>query len=262
MDKRIEKNYFIYVLELKNNKYYVGKTSNVSSRIAEHISNIGSTWTKKYKPKKIVNLYKNCCAFDEDKYTIMYMAIFGIDNVRGGSFCSIDLTHSEKTVLKKMIDSASDKCYRCGSDEHFASECVEQKQEHRTDTKPISDAIIQWCKNMSECGDIYIFLDEVTNKQYEFKQCEMEITDIPHTKDKFVKRISKKHNATIFNYTVSALKFHVKMLETLKYVVVYNTDDMAVLYHVPDGNMMTESTKQTLISSIEMMLEKNKSQDM
>jgi len=119
----IEKKYFVYVLELQNGKYYVGKTSNAASRIAEHIKKLGSSWTKKYKPKKIIKLYKNCDSFDEDKYTIMYMAIYGMDNVRGGSFCKLNLDHSDKIVIQKMVDSATDKCFKCGSLDHFANTC-------------------------------------------------------------------------------------------------------------------------------------------
>ena len=38
----------IYVLKLKNNKYYVGKTTSLR-RLKDHFSEGGSAWTKKYK---------------------------------------------------------------------------------------------------------------------------------------------------------------------------------------------------------------------
>jgi len=45
---------YIYILELDQNKYYVGKTNNVNFRIQDHINRNGSAWTKKYKPLKLI----------------------------------------------------------------------------------------------------------------------------------------------------------------------------------------------------------------
>ena len=59
---------FIYVLELENNKYYVGKTTNPDFRLEQHFTSSGSQWTKKYKPIKILELKPNCDVYDEDKY--------------------------------------------------------------------------------------------------------------------------------------------------------------------------------------------------
>ena len=63
----------IYVLQLENNKYYVGKTTQLDFRIQNHDNGIGSAWTKKYKPIKILKLFPNCDNYDEDKYTRMYI---------------------------------------------------------------------------------------------------------------------------------------------------------------------------------------------
>jgi len=37
---------FIYILELENKKYYVGKTTNPDFRLEKHFNNSGSQWTK------------------------------------------------------------------------------------------------------------------------------------------------------------------------------------------------------------------------
>ena len=51
---------YIYILQLEQNKYYVGKTGNPQFRLNNHITGSGSAWTKKYKPIKLIKLIPNC----------------------------------------------------------------------------------------------------------------------------------------------------------------------------------------------------------
>ena len=114
---------FIYILELENKKYYVGKTTNPDFRLEQHFNSSGSQYTKKYKPKKVLEIISNCDNFDEDKYTLKYMEKFGINNVRGGTFCELKLNKDNLSTIKKMINGSTDKCYICGENGHFANKC-------------------------------------------------------------------------------------------------------------------------------------------
>jgi hypothetical protein len=114
---------FIYVLQLENNKYYIGKTLRPEFRLEQHFNFIGSEWTKKYKPIKVIEIIPDCDNYDEDKYTIKYMEKYGINNVRGGSFCKINIDKDNIETIKKMINGSSDKCYICGNIGHFAKNC-------------------------------------------------------------------------------------------------------------------------------------------
>lgn len=116
---------FIYVLELENKKYYIGKTTNPEFRIEQHFNSSGSQWTKKYKPRKVLELLPNCDNYDEDKYTLKFMEQYGINNVRGGTFCELKLTTDNLSTIKKMINGSTDKCYICGENGHFASNCYQ-----------------------------------------------------------------------------------------------------------------------------------------
>jgi predicted GIY-YIG superfamily endonuclease len=49
----------IYILQLINNKYYVGKSNDLNMRIDEHSNGNGSQWTQIYKPVKILEIIKN-----------------------------------------------------------------------------------------------------------------------------------------------------------------------------------------------------------
>lgn len=51
------------------------------------------------------------------------MEQYGINNVRGGSFCQLKLDKDNLSTIKKMINGSSDKCYICGETGHFAKDC-------------------------------------------------------------------------------------------------------------------------------------------
>jgi predicted GIY-YIG superfamily endonuclease len=113
----------IYILKLNAGKYYIGKTKNIEKRWDEHIAGNGSGWTKKYKPISLVKSVISTSHFDEDKYVKEYMAKYGMDNVRGGTYSNIDLDDNSISSLKKEIWHSKNLCTRCGRNTHFIKDC-------------------------------------------------------------------------------------------------------------------------------------------
>ena len=120
---------YIYIRQLEKGKFYVGKTINPSFRLDSHFNSNGSAWTKIYKPIKMIELIPNCDDYDEDKYTRMYMDKYGIDNVRGGSFVSVELEQSTINHLTQMKNGTTNKCFIYGKSGHFAKDCSECNEE-------------------------------------------------------------------------------------------------------------------------------------
>ena len=119
---------YIYILQLEQGKFYVGKTDNPQFRMERHFDSNGSAWTRKYRPVRLVELIPNCDDYDEDKYTRMYMDMYGIDNVRGGSFVSLELDTQTVRQLTQMKRGTNNMCFRCGEKGHFANECGKNEE--------------------------------------------------------------------------------------------------------------------------------------
>ncbi|VBB17722.1 hypothetical protein YASMINEVIRUS_185 [Yasminevirus sp. GU-2018] len=115
----------IYVLELEHNKYYVGRTKSLLTRLADHMAGTGkgSLWTQKYKPVELLDIFPDR-EFEEDRVTLKLMKEKGVDNVRGGSFCNFELSQEELHIINKMMNSAGSTCFKCNNLGHYANECT------------------------------------------------------------------------------------------------------------------------------------------
>jgi len=94
----------VYVLKCESEKYYVGKTTNFKRRITDHYAGRGSLWTKKYPPTEVLETFKDCKSEDERIIVIRCMKKFGIENVRGGPYCSIVLSENVVRCLSREIN--------------------------------------------------------------------------------------------------------------------------------------------------------------
>jgi len=88
-----------YVLELNNNKFYIGKTEIGITRINQHCNKIKSNkWIFDNKILKY-NMYKMKSKYDEEILTLMYMKEYGPEHVKGGIFCEPNIDRCDSKIL-------------------------------------------------------------------------------------------------------------------------------------------------------------------
>ena len=85
-----------YVLELEDNKYYVGMTCNLNLRLLEHFTGeYSAKWTSKYKPIRLQEVHIGNI---ERVVTLKYMLKYGFKNVRGAGWCRIEMKNPPKAL--------------------------------------------------------------------------------------------------------------------------------------------------------------------
>lgn len=104
----------VYVLQLEQGKYYIGKTHSFDGFAGDefcfraHLEGRGCAWTKKYKPVSIIESHEYNTINEVDDLTKKYMMKYGIANVRGeDSYTIIELDEFQVKTLKKEFDKQS-----------------------------------------------------------------------------------------------------------------------------------------------------------
>jgi hypothetical protein len=167
--------YQVYVLKLENGKYFIGYTISLKN-LREQLEKKNIKWLQKNSFIKILKVYNNCDKFDVDKYTKKYMELYGIENVRGGSYYHFKLNENVIKQIEKEFDISNqniyeneeedeenkeeyiedsfdklekefeiiNKCSRCGSNDHYVYQCF-------VEFEPVSKNIKR-CKRCREYG--------------------------------------------------------------------------------------------------------------
>jgi predicted GIY-YIG superfamily endonuclease len=123
---------WLYVLKLKDDKYYVGTTTDLNTRFEAHWCGTAAAWTKKFPPVKVAAVYRDKSCFDEDAKVKELMSRFGMNEVRGGSYSFSVLTQEQISLLQKEINHANGNCIECGSKDHWVESCPNKKEKKKS----------------------------------------------------------------------------------------------------------------------------------
>lgn len=131
-DERKEKEdncYDLYVLACRENKYYIGRVrragaTTVARRYRQHKSGLGSAWTRRFPPLRIVKVVFKQDKWAEDRLVMKYMEKYGTENVRGGTYSQVQLTPVHLEALTSRLRSTNNACFKCGQLGHFVNACT------------------------------------------------------------------------------------------------------------------------------------------
>ena len=104
-DRISDTNWYVYLLKLQDEKYYVGIAVDPNKRFLEHQKQGKDcpNWCKKYKAIKIIETFETKykgmkdATLIEDIYTLKYIEKFGSENVRGGRYLWSDSKIKKKS---------------------------------------------------------------------------------------------------------------------------------------------------------------------
>lgn len=95
---------YISLIELKSNKYFIELTDKMIVDLKNDFFRFNYPWTRKYEPIKILEriVIEDNDINKLDDIVETYMAVYGIDNVRGGSYNTIILDNQNKNVKDSL----------------------------------------------------------------------------------------------------------------------------------------------------------------
>ena len=92
---------WVYILSLAGGHFYVGFSQDLHVRIASHFLGAGSRFTQLHKPLSVLSVQPGDTML-ETCVTISLMATHGWEKVRGGSYCTVEMTKPPACIAKAL----------------------------------------------------------------------------------------------------------------------------------------------------------------
>ena len=148
---------YVYILDLEDGKFYVGSTAKkLEHRLREHLEGkgLGADFTKAHKPLAHTIKSKHFHYFlcdsnkaekEELTKTLELMYEKGIDNVRGGPYCEMNLSDATKNAIQPLIDHLNRLCFNCHKPGHLRKNCSSQNSQS-VPNPPADDCVVEMPK--------------------------------------------------------------------------------------------------------------------
>ena len=134
----------IYILRCEHSKYYIGKTTlDVDQILEQHTRQKETKWTKIHPPISIMDTFIGD-KWDEEITFYRMADLYGIENVRGGSYKDVILTTDQKNTFTRLVCNVNGVCHKCRKSGHTESKCLLS-----TNDKPIE------VEDVPECNGIF-----------------------------------------------------------------------------------------------------------
>lgn len=125
-DQQTHRMSHIHLLALAGGKYYVGRSTRSAPKyLLKHMNGRINEWTIDHKPLEVVSSIPSTEYSDLDLYVLEYMLLYGIDNVRGGSYTNTYMEYLDYNFIRSELWKVENLCGRCGRDDHEEVDCNE-----------------------------------------------------------------------------------------------------------------------------------------
>jgi predicted GIY-YIG superfamily endonuclease len=114
----------VYVLELPDGRYYVGKSTAIDARLRQHAAGEGASCARGYlcRVPPITPRASDLEAWERSE-TLARMHRHGIARVRGWMYTTPGMGHAQHEHAFRQVCEKLDLCRRCGRAGHFITAC-------------------------------------------------------------------------------------------------------------------------------------------
>jgi hypothetical protein len=116
----------IHLVRLTGGKYYVGRsTRSAPEYLLKHLNGRINEWTIDNPPLQVISSIPSTDYSDLDLYVLEYMLLYGMDNVRGGSYTNTHMEYLDYNFIRSELWKGDNLCGRCGREDHEDVDCNE-----------------------------------------------------------------------------------------------------------------------------------------